>query len=192
MWICFFIKSYFIFFSQVELMSWTFHRPANCISEPRVQRPLVGDHCNRVTFKLTLTCVSLSWGSRPGDTPRAGARRKCWGPLRRWQVLLRSFPVQRSRLKYRRWQCCWNCPAGAQRNLIFSIAMDTGITYPVCRQKWVHKDLWVKLCKHKELVLCFIIITLSFWWLPSGPVVCVFHSLTRAAHTAFCLELDSS
>lgn len=71
-------------------------------------------------FKLTLTCLCLSWGSRPGGTPTAVGRRKCWGPLRRRQVLQCNFPVQRSRLKCQRWQCCWNCPAGAQRNLILA------------------------------------------------------------------------
>lgn len=115
--------------------------PGNRRSCPEVQTPLVGYHCHRGTFKVTLTGLSLSWGSRRGDTPRAGALRKCWGPLRRWQVLLRNFPVQRSPLKCRRWQCCWNCPAGAQRKLILKSPW-AGITYPVYRQ-----NEYTKICE---------------------------------------------
>lgn len=67
-----------------------------------------------------ITFLSLSWDSRRGDTPRAGAPHKYWGRLRRWQVLLRNFPVQRSRLKCRWWRYCWNCPAETQKILILA------------------------------------------------------------------------
>lgn len=126
----------------------------------------------------------MSWDSRRGDTPRAGALRKCWGPLGRWQALPHNFPVQRSPLKYPRWRCCWSYPAGAQGKLI----LKWGRKHLFCiysngTQRSVSKALQGWQCC-KEPAFCFIIITRSFWRVPSSTaLVCVFHLLTGAAHT---------
>lgn len=87
----------------------------------------------------TLTCLPLSWGSRPGGTPRAVAPRKCRGPLKRWPAPRRNFPVRWSPQRCRRWRCCSNYPAGAQEEAAFKIMAGAGITYT--RTKWIHKDL---------------------------------------------------
>lgn len=75
-------------------------------------------------------------------------------------------------------------PCGStQKDTYFSISK----SFTLCTDKnKEYKDLRVKLCKHfavlkKEPVVCFIIITRSFWRPPSGPVVCVFNPQTTPA-----------
>lgn len=116
-------------------------------------------------FRL-FTCCPLSSGSRPGDTPTAAALRRCWAQSGRRREPPRNSPVRWSRRRCRRWRCCWSYPAGVAEGE--RCEKSASVQEELTGTKWRSASVSQGLQSRKETALWFIIITGSFWQLPSS------------------------
>lgn len=111
------------------------------------------------------TCLPLSSGSRPGDTPTAEVRRRCWALSGRRREPPRNSPVRWSRQRYRQWRCCWNYPARVNKRDCCEKSAPK--QEELTGTKWRSVKVFQRLQSRKERACWFIIITGSFWQLPS-------------------------